>query len=41
MTAHILIIDDDRELCSLLSDYLALEGFQTDAVHDGAEAVGP
>jgi DNA-binding response OmpR family regulator len=39
MSAHILIIDDDRELCSLLSDYLALEGFQADAVHDGAEAV--
>ncbi|MFT4520951.1 MAG: DNA-binding response OmpR family regulator [Halioglobus sp.] len=39
MSANILIIDDDTELCALLCDYLALEGFRTHAVHDGAEAV--
>jgi DNA-binding response OmpR family regulator len=39
MAAHILLIDDDRELCELLTDYLQLEGFQVEAVHDGAEAV--
>ena len=39
MSAAILIIDDDTELCALLSDFLSLEGFQTSAVHDGAEAV--
>lgn len=35
----VLIIDDDRELCALLADFLKLEGFQTRAQHDGALAV--
>ena len=35
----ILLADDDVELCRLLSEYLAQEGFEVDAVHDGAEAV--
>ncbi|MEH6590460.1 MAG: response regulator transcription factor [Halioglobus sp.] len=39
MTTRVLIIDDDQELCSLLSDFLGLEGFQPSAIHDGAEAV--
>jgi DNA-binding response OmpR family regulator len=39
MEPRILIIDDDTELCTLLGDFLALEGFTTSAVHDGAEAV--
>ena len=39
MSASILIIDDDMELCALLSEFLELQGFQTYAVHDGAEAV--
>ncbi len=39
MSAHILIIDDDRELCTLLADFLHLEGFRSSAVHDGAVAV--
>jgi len=39
MSATILIIDDDTELCALLSDFLQLQGFQTYAVHDGTEAV--
>lgn len=39
MSQDILIIDDDRELCDLLQDFLQLEGFTTSAVHDGAEAV--
>jgi len=39
MSATVLIIDDDKELCALLSDFLQLEGFQSSAVHDGAEAV--
>ncbi|MCB1689818.1 MAG: response regulator transcription factor [Halioglobus sp.] len=38
MSTSILIIDDDKELCALLSDFLALEGFETQAIHDGAEA---
>jgi two-component system response regulator CpxR len=33
----ILIIDDDSELCELLTDYLNTEGFQVACVHTGTE----
>lgn len=39
MNPRILIIDDDRELCGLLQDFLQLEGFDTDSIHDGADAI--
>ena len=39
MSATILIIDDDRELCALLAEFLQLEGFVASAIHDGAAAV--
>ena len=39
MNATVLIIDDDRELCTLLCDFLALDGFAPSAIHDGQEAV--
>jgi DNA-binding response OmpR family regulator len=32
---RILVVDDDVELCSLVSEYLRPEGFQVEAVHDG------
>ncbi|NKF22859.1 response regulator transcription factor [Solimonas marina] len=32
---RVLIADDDEELCALLADFLRLEGFAVDAVHDG------
>lgn len=32
---RILIIDDDVELCSLVTEYLESEGFQAESVHDG------
>jgi len=32
---RILVIDDDVELCGLVGEYLAPEGFQIEAVHDG------
>lgn len=32
---RILVIDDDVELCNLVSEYLAPEGFQVEAVHQG------
>ncbi len=32
----VLIIDDDEELCELVTEYLSVEGFETEAVHDGA-----
>ena len=31
----ILIIDDDEELCELVSEYLTVEGFVIDSVNDG------
>jgi DNA-binding response OmpR family regulator len=39
MSTDVLIIDDDKELCALLADFLSMEGFETQAIHDGAEAV--
>jgi len=39
MDASILIVDDDKELCALLGDFLSLEGFSVHSVHDGKEAV--
>lgn len=32
---RILVIDDDVELCGLVTEYLEPEGFQVEAVHDG------
>lgn len=39
MSASLLIIDDDTELCALLEDFLQLEGFAVSALHNGREAV--
>ncbi len=36
MKQHILMIDDDRELCELLGSWLEAEGFSLTSVHDGA-----
>ena len=35
----VLLIDDDRELCRMLEEYLAPEGFKLAAVHDGETAL--
>ena len=32
---RVLIIDDDEELCDLVSEYLTVEGFEATCVHDG------
>ena len=32
---NILIIDDDEELCDLVSEYLSVEGFEVNAANDG------
>lgn len=32
---HILVVDDDVELCGLVQEYLTAEGFSLRAVHDG------
>lgn len=34
---HLLVIDDDTELCELLVDYLSGEGFRVETVHHGEE----
>ena len=35
----ILIIDDDEELCELVSEYLTVEGFEISCVNDGASGL--
>ncbi|MDR3579244.1 MAG: response regulator transcription factor [Oryzomonas sp.] len=37
--SRILVIDDDIDLCELISDYLASEGFALDTVQNGEEGV--
>ncbi len=32
---RVLVIDDDRELCELIRDYLAPLGYETETIHDG------
>jgi two-component system response regulator CpxR len=39
MDHRILVIDDDRELCELVAEYLEPEGFQVESVHDGPQGV--
>ena len=36
---HILLIDDDTELCELLSQYLEQEGFTVSARHEGRDGL--
>ncbi len=36
---QILLIDDDEELCELVSEYLSVEGFSVESVHDGASGL--
>lgn len=36
---RVLMIDDDIELCEMMTEYLAPEGFEVTAVHDGAAGV--
>jgi len=36
---RVLLTDDDHELCKMLEEYLATDGFSVHAVHDGATAV--
>jgi DNA-binding response OmpR family regulator len=37
--ARVLIVDDDRELCQMLTEYLSAEHFEVNCVHDGGEAL--
>lgn len=36
--SELLLIDDDQELCELLTSWLSQEGFQVRACHDGLSA---
>ncbi|MEP2654051.1 MAG: response regulator, partial [Paraglaciecola sp.] len=33
---HVLIVEDEKKLASLLADYLSLSNFQTTCLHDGS-----
>jgi two-component system OmpR family response regulator len=33
--AHLLIVDDDKELCALLSKFLAQQGYRVSVAHNG------
>ena len=37
--SRLLLIDDDLELCSQVTQYLGAEGFKVDAVYDGEQGV--
>jgi len=36
----ILIVDDEKEMCSVLSQYFINEGFEVDTAYDAYEALG-
>ncbi len=36
---HVLLVDDDRELCQMLTEYLHAEHFEIKSVHDGGDAL--
>jgi DNA-binding response OmpR family regulator len=36
---RVLLVDDDRELCQMLSEYLSAENFDVKSVHDGSDAL--
>jgi DNA-binding response OmpR family regulator len=35
----VLLVDDDRELCQMLTEYLEAEHFEVKSVHDGGDAL--
>src|SRR3984885_7219453 len=37
--ARVLLVDDDRELCQMLTEYLSAEHFDVKSVHDGGDAL--
>lgn len=32
---HILVVDDQREICDMVQDYLSSEGYRVSIAHDG------
>jgi DNA-binding response OmpR family regulator len=39
VVGRLLVVDDDAELCELVTEYLRPEGFEVEAVHDGERGV--
>ena len=37
MSQHVLIVEDEIKIASLLQDYLLQSGFETDTLHDGSQ----
>ena len=37
--AHLLLVDDDQQLATMLQEFLQLQGFSVDVVHDGESAL--
>lgn len=37
--SHVLLVDDDKELCNLLSSWLEQDGFQVESLHDTQSAL--
>ncbi|HEV2012200.1 MAG TPA: response regulator [Candidatus Limnocylindria bacterium] len=38
-TGRVLVVDDDRDLCDLLSDFLAEEGYEVTRAYAGQDAI--
>ena len=36
---NVLLVDDDKDLCALLQEFLEGDGFRVDAIHSGDEAI--
>ena len=36
-SAHIIVVDDQEEICDLVQNYLTSEGYRVSVAHDGAE----
>lgn len=36
---NLLLVDDDRELCRMMQDYLGSHGFEVEAVHEGTQGL--
>ena len=37
--AQLLLVDDDQQLATMLQEFLQLQGFSVDVVHDGESAL--
>ena len=40
MSQHVLIVEDEVKIASLLQDYLRQSGYETDSLYNGSEVEG-